>query len=220
MAGHQHEAALLGERDELLHLGARASPAASRRRRACPPRAPAGRARSGSAPGVAITTASSSGSASSSSKSSVTRAFGIARARTPRGGPRSASQSQRELGELVEVADEVLSPQSPSPAWPMPVPAHRASRPSALDPRPRRSRCGSRRRAAPRSTTSRVVDRRVRGDDHDAVVGPGLERRTEVEPVELGARAGRGTRPRRRPCRSSSISFTAGDSRMSPMSAL
>ena len=69
---------------------------------------------------------------------------------------------------------------------------------------------------------SRVVDRRVRGDDHDAVVAPRARAATEREAVLVRARgrAGRGRRRPRRRCASSSISFSAGDSRMSPMSAL
>ncbi len=74
---------------------------------------PASSARSASSwcvgTGVAITTASSESSASSSSNDSVTRACGKRRANCSRSSG-DESQSHRQLGELVEVADEVLAP--------------------------------------------------------------------------------------------------------------
>ena len=111
--GHQHEVPRLGELDELLPSPRRASPAASRRTRACRPRAPAWRARSASAP---------------ASRSRSRRAPGRCRDRRRTRHPRVRVAPREllvhlgrrvgeppEVGELVEVPDEVLAPVARGP---------------------------------------------------------------------------------------------------------
>ena len=180
MAGHQHEVALGGERDELVHLGC-----AHRRRLldedvlARLERA-AWRARSASAPASRSRPRRASRRPSISSKLAVALRVRIAarervealadRRRRSRRGRRarrscargSAPSSRARRRRRVRHSFQTF----PSTSAPFV-----ALRKSTI--------------TLPRRTTSLVVDRRVRGDDHDAVVAFGLERHG-AQAVELG----------------------------------
>ena len=194
VAGHEHEVALLGERDELLHLGA------AHRRRLLDEDVLAGLERLLRERVVRRhrrrdhDRVERRRSASRSSKSAGRPRARVAARELLPGAPRRRRRAS-ELGEVVEVADEVRAPVAEAgladadrlysfqtfalaASWP-PVALRKSTTTSA------------------RSTTSRVVDRRVRGHDRDAVVGLRLERRRASAP-RTRARAGRGRRRRRR----------------------
>ena len=182
VAGHQHEVALLGERDELVHLGA-----AHRRRlldedvlarlerllRERVVRRHRRRDDDRLELGVGEQLVERAGR----------RARWGSAARTARAAPPRRRRSSARSASSSTLRTR-FAPQAPRPDLADADGSLRASTPC---PRPR-----GRAVALRKSTTTfarahdvGVVDRRVRGDDRDAVVGLGLERR-RGHPVELG----------------------------------
>ncbi len=117
--------------------------------------------------GVAMTTASTSGSSSRSSKRRVNVVAGEPSLRGPDPALALEIAEPLEPRDLVEVAGEVRAP-GPEPDLPD-RPGLTASTPSRWPRRPGRSRCGGRRRGAPRPARRSIVDPRVGGHDDDAV---------------------------------------------------